>query len=109
MSSNDISVMSDNDVLDLQTVRNAENALDALFERFFALPVGNRPGVRPAIDQASRVLLEARLALLRTGVLTTDNDLTTLTAIKQQIDNAGTAQDIILAAIRLAGFLGGFV
>ena len=108
MSSNNVPTAS-NDGIDLQTVRDAENALDALFENFFRLSPGDRPGVRPAIDQASRSLLAARLVLLRSGVLTTAGDFTTLAKIKREIDAAGTAQDIILAAIRLAGFLGGFV
>lgn len=100
--------MADNDFQDLKIVREAEAALDLLFDKFAAASLGDRFLLRPAIDQASRELLNARLTLLKNGVLTTSQDLTMLGEIKNEIDNAANAQAIVMAAIRLAGFLGAF-
>ena len=55
---------------DLQVVKDAERALDLLFDKYVEAEPADQWLLKPAISKASEELLTARLALFREGVLT---------------------------------------
>ena len=93
---------------DLQTVKEAESALDLLFDKYVAAEPADQWLLKPVISKASEELLTARLALFKEGVLTKPEDLQQLQAIKDEIDGAADIQSIIMGALKLAAFLGMF-
>ena len=93
---------------DLKVVKDAERALDSLFDKYVELDPADQWLLKPAISKASEELLTARLALFKEGVLTKPEDLQQLQTIKNEIDNAANTQAIIMCALKLAAFLGMF-
>lgn len=93
---------------DRQVVRDAEQALDALFERYADADPADQWLLKPAITKASEELLAARLALFKDGVLSKPGDIEKLGRIKQEIDSAADAQALLMSAMKLAAFLGAF-
>ncbi len=96
------------EINDLQTVKEAESALDLLFDQYVVATPGEQWIMEPAITQASEKLLTARLSLFKEGVLTTPEDLQTLDSIKKEIEDAADTQALIMGALKLAAFLGMF-
>lgn len=93
---------------DLQAVREAERALDSLFDKYVEADPADQWILKPAISKASEELLTARLALFKEGVLTKPEDLQQLQAIKNEIDDAADTQAVIMCTLKLAAFLGMF-
>ncbi len=96
------------DAQDRKVVKDAENALDVLFEKYEEATPADKWLLKPAISKASEELLAVRLALFKEGQITTQEDVDNLAAIGAEIDNAANAQDLIMSALRLAAFLGVF-
>ncbi len=93
---------------DVSYVKNAEEALDGLYEKYAAADDAGKFILKPAIAKAAAELLNARLALFKEGTLTTAEDFEKLMDVKNQIDKAADAQAGVLAAIKLAALLGVF-
>jgi len=93
---------------DRRVVKDAEYVLDLLFEKYADASSYDKWLLKPAIKKASEELLVARLALFKNGVLTTQEDINTLSEIKNEIDKAENSQALIMSALKLAAFLGIF-
>ncbi|MCP4992602.1 MAG: hypothetical protein GY934_02270 [Gammaproteobacteria bacterium] len=93
---------------DRKIVKDAENSLDVLFERYGEATPADKWILKPALVKASEELLTARLALFKDGVLTTQDDINMLAEIEGEIENAADTQALIMSAIKLAAFLGAF-
>jgi len=89
-------------------VRLAETELDTLFDQYASATPAEKWHIKPAITKAAESLLVARLALFKEGTLITPEDMTSLVALKAEIESAADAQATILSAIKLAALLGVF-
>jgi len=96
------------DIQDRKVVKDAENSLDVLFEKYEEATLADKWLLKPAIKKASEELLVARLALFKNGQLTTQEDVDKLAEIRDEINNAANAQALIMSALKLAAFLGVF-
>ncbi len=96
------------DAQDRKVVKDAENALDVLFEKYEEASPADKWLLKPAIKKAAEELLAARLALFKEGHLTTQEDVEKLALIEQEINNAANAQALIMSALKLAAFFGAF-
>lgn len=99
---------SDNESQDLLYVEEAESILGLLFRRYANSDEADQFLLEPIISKAADELLAARLRLFRRGALTTPDDLAELKLLKQSIDNAADFQSIVIAALKLAAYLGAF-
>lgn len=93
---------------DREYIRLAESELDILFDKYSNATPGEKWQLKPAIEKAADTLLTARLSLFKEGVLTTDEDMNNLIALKERIESSANVQSTILAAIQLAALLGVF-
>ena len=96
------------DAQDRKIVKDAENALDVLFEKYEEAEPADKWLLKPAIKKASEELLYARLALFKEGQLSNQQDVVDLAAIEKDIVNAANAQSLIMSALKLAAFLAVF-
>ncbi|GAB3257064.1 hypothetical protein [Chitinimonas naiadis] len=96
------------DEQDREYVRQAEAALDGLFDQYVAADPAGKWQLKPAISKAAEELLQARLALFNEGTLTTAADLERMQQIRKEIDKAADTQAAVLAAVKLAAMLGVF-
>jgi len=96
------------DAQDRAYVRQAEAALDKLFDQYAAATPADKWMLKPAITKAAEAMLDARLALFREGTLVTAADVAALQQLKAEIDAAADTQAAILSAIKLAALLGVF-
>jgi hypothetical protein len=97
------------DEQDRTYVKEAEAALDALFEKYAVAGPADKWVLKPAITKAAEDLLSARLALFKEGTLTTPADLEELQKLRAEIDAAADVQAAVLTAVKLAALLGAFV
>jgi hypothetical protein len=99
---------SDNESQDLLYVEEAESILGLLFRRYANSDEADQFLLEPIISKAADELLAARLRLFRRGALTTPDELAKLKSLKGSIDNAADFQSIVIAALKLAAYLGAF-
>lgn len=97
-----------NESQDLLYVEEAESILGLLFRRYANSDEADQFLLEPIISKAADELLAARLRLFRRGALTTPDDLAKLKLLKRSIDNAADFQSIVIAALKLAAYLGAF-
>jgi hypothetical protein len=102
--------MADNDLIVLEDARDAAFGLEKEFRR--AIRNGDMATalqLKPTVEEAVDALSQARLNLLKEGVLATDADVAEMRRIKAEIDQAANTQQLIEGAIRFAGFLAKFI
>ncbi|MDJ0622293.1 MAG: hypothetical protein QNJ17_04980 [Desulfocapsaceae bacterium] len=96
------------DEQDRQIVKDAETALDQLFEKYASASDADKWILKPALKKAGEELLVARLALFKEGQLTNQDDIHSLAVIRDEIDEAADGQALVMSAMKLAAFLGAF-
>ena len=99
---------SDNESQDLLYVEEAESILGLLCRRYAHSDEADQFLLEPIISKAADELLAARLRLFKRGTLTTPDDMARLRSLKRSIDNAAEFQSIVVAALKLAAYLGAF-
>lgn len=97
-----------NESQDLLYVEEAESVLRLLFRCYQNSDEADQFLLKPIISKAADELLAARLRLFKRGVLTTSDDLAKLRSLRVSIDNAAEFQSIVIAALKLAAYLGAF-
>lgn len=98
--------MADNDQIVLEDAKEAAFTLDKAYRR--SVHKGDLNGameLKPEVDNAYDQYSQARLNLLKEGVLATDEDILEMRRIRGEIDQAATTQELIKGAIRFAKFL----
>ena len=102
--------MADNDQIVLEDAQEAAFTLDKAYRR--AIRKGDLDSameLKPNVDKAYDQCSQARLNLLKEGVLATDADILEMRRIRGEIDQAATTQALIDGAIRFVGFIAKFV
>ncbi len=93
---------------DLELLKTAEAALDALYEQYYAATPGDQLLLKPQIEQAARGVLNARLKLLEPGTLSAPGDVAEAKRIKDEIDKAASTQQLIIGAAKFISLLAKF-
>ena len=102
--------MADNDASVLEDAKEAAFALDKAYRRaVLTADLDTMRQLKPQVDGAYERYSQARLNLLKEGVLATDADVTEMRRIRAQIDQAATTQTLIEGAIKFVGFIAKFV
>ena len=101
--------MADNDIKILEDAKDAAFTLDKAY-RYAVLDrdLDRMVELKPKVDEAYDAYSSARLKLLEEGVLATDEDVTEMSRIRDEIDRAGETQALILGAIKFATFIAKF-
>jgi hypothetical protein len=98
--------MVDNDKIVLEDAKEAAFALDKAYRRAIqAADLASVTILKPQVDDAYDRYTQARLNLLKQGVLATDADVAEMRCIRAEIDQAATTQALITGAIKLGLFL----
>ena len=93
---------------DLALVEAAEQALDSLYEQYFAASSKDQALLRPQIEAAAHGILKARLLLLAPGTIAAASDVTEAQRIKTEIDAAASTQELVLGVVKLISLLAKF-
>ena len=102
--------MADKDKSILEEAKEAVFSLDKAYRRAVREADLNKMAeLKPEIDKAFDKYSQARLKLLESGVLATDNDLAELRRIRAEIDQAATTQSLVLGAVKFTTFIAKFV
>ncbi len=101
--------MADNDEIVLEDAKEAAFSLDKAYRRAMLDADLNRmTELKPQVDEAYDRHSQARLNLLKEGVLATDEDVSEMRRIRAEIDQAATTQAMIEGAIKFAAFIAKF-
>ena len=91
---------------DTQTIEEASKAVLEIDVRYRLLDnPDDREDLEPARDAAFDAFSRARLNLLKTGVITTEEDLVKMKNLRIKVEEAADIQDLIVAGVRVASFL----
>lgn len=90
---------------DLELVEAAFSAVTEIDRRYRKATINDQIKLKPKRDEAFAAYSLARLKLLEAGIISTDQDLADMLALKAEIDRAAITQDLIIAAARVAIFL----
>ncbi len=101
--------MPDNDEIVLENAKEAAFALDKAYRRAVSdADLDRMMKLKPQVDQAYDRYSQARLNLLKEGVLATDDDVAEMRRIRAEVDQAATTQTLIKGAIRFVTFIAKF-
>jgi hypothetical protein len=101
--------MPDNDEVVLEDAKEAAFALDKAYRRAVSdADLDKMVKLKPQVDQAYDRYSQARLNLLKEGVLATDDDVAEMRRIRAEVDQAATTQTLIKGAIRFVAFIAKF-
>ncbi len=92
----------DNDSKTLQVIAQSITIIDL---KYRSLPFPEQMKLKPERDKAFSKYVEVRVKLLEEGVITTDDQISEMNEIKEEIDEAAENQAIIVAIGRLIGFV----
>ena len=95
--------MKDSDTLAIGEASKAVLEIDVQY-RLLDNP-DDREDLEPARDAAFNAFSRARLNLLKTGVITTEEDLVKMKNLRIKVEEAADIQDLIVAWVRVASFL----
>ena len=95
--------MKDSDTLAICEASKAVLEIDVQY-RLLDNP-DDREDPEPARDAAFDAYSRARLNLLKTGVITTEEDLVKMKNLRIKVEEAADVQDLIVAGVRVASFL----
>lgn len=102
--------MADNDEIVLEDAKEAAFALDKAYRRaVLNADLDLIAQLKPRVDEAYDRYSQARLNLIKEGVVTTDEDVSEMRRIRAEIDQAAATQELIDGAIRFAAFIVTFV
>jgi hypothetical protein len=102
--------MADNDEIVLEDAKEAAFTLDKEYRRaVLNADLDTMMKLKPQVDRAYDRYSQARLNLLKQGVLATDDDITQMRRIRAEIDQAATTQTLIEGAIQFVAFITKFV
>ncbi len=102
--------MADNDIIVLEHAREASFALDKAYRRAVdEADLDRIAELKPSVDQAYDKLSQARLNLLKEGVLADEEDVAALQRIRAEIEEAANTQQMIQGAAKLVAKLAKFV
>ena len=96
--------MSDTDSLTLKEASNAVLEIDVQYRGLDN--IDDMEDLKPVRDEAFDKYSMARLKLLKDGVITDQKDVDEMKALRGEIERAADVQALIIAAGRLAIFLG---
>lgn len=98
--------MADNDEIVLEDAKEAAFALDKAYRRaILNADLDRVTKLKPQVDEAYGRYSQARLNLLKEGVLATDEDVAEMRRIRAEIDQAATTQTLIKGTIRFVAFI----
>jgi len=102
-------IVADNDEIVLEDASEAAFILDKAYRRaVLKADLDALTELKPKVDAAYDRVSQARLNLLKDGVLATDDDVGEMRRIRAEIDQAATTQTLIEGAIKLAIFIAKF-
>ncbi len=91
--------------IDLDLVGAAFSPVTEIDRRYRKATIADQIKLKPKRDEAFAAYSLARLKLLEAGMISTDQDLADMRALKTEVDRAAVTQDLIIAAARVAIFL----
>ena len=90
---------------DTMTLQEASNAVLTIDMRYRSLThINDKEDLKPTRDQAFASYTLARLALLEARVMTTQDDVEEMKALRAEIERAADLQTLLLATGRVIGF-----
>ena len=92
---------------DSQTLQEISESITAIDLKYRALPFPDQMKLKPKRDEAFSKYVEARVALLEEGIITSADQVLEMRQIKKEIDDAADTQALIVSIGRLIGFLAG--
>lgn len=102
--------MADNDQMVLEDAKEAAFTLDKAYRRaILDADLDAADKLKPQVDTAHDGYSQARLNLLKEGVLATDEDVLEMRRIRGEIEQAAKIQTMVEGAIRFAAFIAKFV
>jgi len=101
--------MADNDEIVLEDAKEAAFELDKAYRRaVLNADLDAMAQLEPKVNQAYDLYSQARLNLLKEGVIATDDDVAEMRRIRAEIDQAAATQSLIEGAIRFIAFIAKF-
>jgi hypothetical protein len=101
--------MADHDIIVLEDAKEAAFSLDKAYRRaVLEKDLDKITKLKPRVDEAYDRYSQARLNLLKKGVLANDADVAEMRRIREETDQAATTQALLEGAIRFAAFIGKF-
>lgn len=101
--------MADNDEIVLEDAKEAAFELDKAYRRaLLRADLDAMTQLKPKVDEAYDLYSQARLNLLKEGVVATDGDVAEMRRIRAEIDQAAETQSLIEGAIRFIVFIAKF-
>jgi hypothetical protein len=101
--------MIDNDEIVLEDAQEAAFLLDKAYRRaMLDADLDRVTMLKPQVDEAYDRYSQARLNLMKEGVLATDGDVAEMRRIRAEIDQAAATQSMIEGAVKFATFIAKF-
>ena len=93
--------MTDSNTLLLQAASAMMNALDI---RYMEADLDGKVQLKDDLDKAMMTFSELRCRLLESEVICTPDDVAQMQQLRQEVNNAGTVQAVLLTMVRLTRF-----
>ena len=95
----------DNDAL---TLKEAGAAVQEIDLRYRGLNIDDKADLKPERDATFNAYSTARRKLLEEGVITSDDDVKNMKALREEVEKAAETQQLVVVAGRVAVFLAKF-
>lgn len=93
--------MTDSNTLFLQTASAVMNALDI---RYMEADLDGKMQLKDDLDKAMMTFSEIRCRILESEITCTPDDVAKMQQLRQEVNNAGAVQSVLLIMVRLARF-----
>lgn len=90
---------------DTLMLEQSGDALTVLMVKFRRSSIDDRATLRPSLIELMNDHTDFQLRLIKEGVITTDEDLAEMKAIREEIDRAASRQALLLAIARTVAFI----
>lgn len=101
--------MADNDLIILEDAKDTLFTLEKEFRKALnRADLDAAMEIKPKLEAAGDACSQARLNLLKEGVLATDEDVAEMRRIKAEVDQAANTQQLVEGGIKFAAFIAKF-
>lgn len=90
---------------DAQMIEASGAALTTMQIKYRQSTIRDRMLIRPTLEQALNDYAQYQIRLLKEGVITTENDLSEMKNIREEIDRAAETQQLLEAIARFIAFV----
>jgi len=90
---------------DAKMIQSSGMALTTIQIKYRASSIKNRILLRPTLEQALNDYAQYQIRLLKEGIISTEDDVSEMNELRDEIEKAGKSQQLIEGIARFIGFV----